>query len=137
MRVMTMSRIVATLSALTLAGACNDAYSPSPTPTASGGVTLVPRNATIRPGDVVAFKASLTDEHGDRIEGLSFAWKSSNDAVATVASSGEVYGRGAGHALITATAAGKAQIAAVHVLAQDPKGDTRKPTMEPARLADR
>jgi uncharacterized protein YjdB len=141
MRVMTMSQIVVTLSALTLAGACNDSYSPSPVAPPSGGIALVPRNATLQAGQVVALKASLIDEHGDRIDGLAFVWRSSDDAVATVASSGEVYGRGVGFALITATAEGRSQIATIRVLPKeskpDSKGEKPKPHMEPARLSDR
>jgi uncharacterized protein YjdB len=84
---------------------------------------------------VVALKASLTDEHGDRLDGFIVSWRSSNDAVATVASSGEVFGRGVGFAVITASAAGKSQISAIHVLARAQKPDSKgpKPNMEPAR----
>jgi uncharacterized protein YjdB len=122
MRVITMSRILAALSAVVLAGACNDAYSPSPpaAPT-GGGITVVPRSATIRPGQIVALKASLTDEFGDRLDGFAMSWKSSNDVVATVASTGEVLGRSEGHVVITASTAGKYQTSTVHVLAKTPK----------------
>jgi hypothetical protein len=135
-----MSRIVVTLSALTLAGACNDSYSPSPPPPGDTGVlSLVPRNATLTQGQVVALKASLIDEHGDQLVGFATAWRSSDDAVATVANSGEVYGRGAGFAVITATAAGKSQIATIRVLPKeskpDSKGEKPKPGMELARRA--
>jgi uncharacterized protein YjdB len=140
MRVMTMSQIVLTLSALSLAGACNDSYSPSPPAPPSSGIALVPRNATLQAGQVVALKASLIDEHGDHID-EAFVWRSSNDAVATVASTGEVYGRGAGFALITATAEGKSQIATIRVLPKElkpgSKGEKPKPSMEPARQRDR
>jgi uncharacterized protein YjdB len=125
MRVITMSRIVATFSVLTLAAACNDAFSPSPPALPSGGMTLVPRTATIHSGQVVALKASLIDEHGDRLDGFIVSWRSSNDAVATVASTGEVFGRGVGNAVITASAAGKTQTSTIHVLARGQKPDSQ------------
>jgi hypothetical protein len=44
---------------------------------------VVPQSATLQAGQVVALKASLTDEHGDRLQGFVVSWRSSNDAVAT------------------------------------------------------
>ena len=144
MRVITMSRIVVTLSALTLAGACNDdPFKPSTSTTStSGGIlTVVPRNSTLKQGQVVALQASLIDEQGDGLIGFATEWRSSNDAVATVANSGEVYARTPGFAVITATAAGKSQIATIRVLPKEgktgSKGGKPDPNMEPARLRDR
>jgi uncharacterized protein YjdB len=126
MSVMTVSRIIAALSAITLLGACNDSFSPPPSAPSVQGLTVVPRSATLQAGQVVALKASLTDEHGDRLQGFVVSWRSSNDAVATVAGSGEVVGRSVGDAVITASVAGKTQISTIQVLARgqkpDPKG---------------
>jgi uncharacterized protein YjdB len=137
MNATTMSRIIAALSAMTLLAACNDSFSPPPSAPSLQGLTVVPRAATLQAGQVVALKASMTDEHGDRLDGFIVSWRSSNDAVATVASSGEVYGRGVGFAVITASVAGKSQISAIHVLARGQKPDSKglkpKPNMEPAR----
>ena len=136
MRVITMSRIVVTLSALTLAGACNDEpFGPVPPPPTGGNLAVVPRNATLKQGQVVALQASLIDEHGDRLIGFPTAWRSSDDAVATVANTGEVYGRTAGFAVITATAAGKSQIATIRVVPKESKSGSKgdKPSMDPAR----
>jgi uncharacterized protein YjdB len=131
MRVTTMSRMLATLSALTLAAACNDTTGPSTNVPVTGSISVVPRAATIRSGQVVALTASLIDEHGARLSGVTIRWTSSNDAIATVAATGEVLGRGAGHAVITATAAGKSQISTIKVLARegkpDPKGNQGLP----------
>lgn len=124
MRVFTVSRVVATLSVLVLAAACNDAYSPSPPPPPSSGgqgLAVIPSSATIHSGQVVALKATLKDENGDRLDGFVVSWKSSNDAVATVANTGEVLGRGEGHVWITAEVAGKSQTSTVHVLARASK----------------
>jgi uncharacterized protein YjdB len=138
MSVTTVSRIIAALSAISLLGACNDSFSPLPNDPSFQGLTVVPRSATLQAGQVVALKASLTDEHGDRLEGFIVSWKSSNDAVATVASSGEVMGRSAGHAVITASVAGKTQVSTILVLARGQKPDPKgaKPNIDPARRFD-
>ena len=130
MSVTTISRIIAALSAIALLGACNDSFSPPPSAPSLEGLTVVPRSATLQAGQVVALKASLIDEHGDRLDGFIVSWRSSNDAVATVASSGEVLGRGVGHAVITASVAGKSQISTIQVLArgQKPGSKGEKPS---------
>jgi uncharacterized protein YjdB len=133
MRVTTTSRILVALSAITLLGACNDSFSPSQSVPSLEGLTVVPRSATLQAGQVVALKASLIDEHGDRLDGFTVSWKSSDDAEATVASTGEVVGRSVGHAVITASAAGKSQISTISVLARGQKPDS-KPNMDPARV---
>jgi hypothetical protein len=127
MNATTMSRIIAALSAITLLGACNDSFSPPPNVPTFEGLTVVPRSATIQAGQVVALKARLIDANGDPLSGVATSWTSSNEVVATVAATGEVLGRGAGNAIITATAQGKSQTAAIHVLGRpskpDPKGE--------------
>jgi uncharacterized protein YjdB len=125
MNATTMSRIIAALSAITLLGACNDSFSPSPSAPSLQGLTVVPRSATLQAGQVVALKASLIDEFGGRLDGFIVSWRSSNDAVATVANSGEVVGRSAGFALITASVAGKSQISTIRVLARGQKPDSK------------
>jgi uncharacterized protein YjdB len=125
MSVRTMSRIIAALSAITLLGACNDSFSPPPNVPSDQGLTVVPRLATLQAGQVVALKAILIDEHGDRLDRFTVSWTSSNDAVATVAGTGEVLGRAVGHAVITASAAGKSQISTIHVLARGQKPDSK------------
>jgi uncharacterized protein YjdB len=125
MNAKTMSRIIAALSAITLLGACNDSFSPPPNDPSFQGLTVVPRSATLQAGQVVALKASLIDEHGDRLDGFIVSWKSSNDAVATVASSGEVFGRSVGFAVISASAAGKSQISTIRVLARGQKSGSK------------
>lgn len=119
MRAITLSRIVAAIAALTLANACNDTTGPGDQPGGGapdlGVMSIVPRSASLHPGQTVALKATLIDDGGDRMEGLSFSWSSSNDAVATVAASGEVQARSPGFAVITASALGKSQISTIRV----------------------
>ena len=84
-------------------------------------MTVIPSSAIINSGDVVALKARLNDAFGDPIDGVTVKWTSSDDAVAIVASNGEVFGRQEGDAVITANAQGKSQIANIQVLARAPK----------------
>jgi uncharacterized protein YjdB len=121
MNATTMSRIIAALSSITLLAACNDSFSPPPSTPTLQGFTVVPRSATLQAGQVVALKATLIDEYGDRLDGFIVSWRSSNDAVATVANNGEVVGRSVGHAAITASAAGRSQISTIRVLARSQK----------------
>jgi uncharacterized protein YjdB len=120
MRAITMLRFFAILSVLSLTGACNDSYSAPTSDPSTGTLTVVPRSATIMAGQVAVLKASLKDEFGDAIE-TSMRWTSSDDAIATVSSSGEVLGRSVGRAVITADALGKFQTSTVQVLARGPK----------------
>jgi uncharacterized protein YjdB len=109
---------IATAFALGVLGACSDPFDlppnePSPP---AGGFQVVPKAATIHAGQMVAFKATMRDQFGDELVGVTVKWTSSNNAVATVAPTGEVVGHSAGFAAIIADARGKTQTAAVHVL---------------------
>ncbi len=118
MGAITMSRVVATLAALSLTSACSDTSGPSGQlgEPGRGGMTVVPRFATIGPGQVVPLTAQLRDTDGNQIQIVTIRWTSSNDAVATVSSRGEVLGRAEGRAIITAAAHGKAETSAIRVV---------------------
>lgn len=121
MAAITLSRFV-TAAALMAASACNEPFSPPPnTPSSPIGLTVVPSSATIIAGQVLALKVSMTDKSGDDLIGVTIKWRSSNDAVATVAATGEVQGRSAGTVAIVADASGMTQTSAIHVLARPPK----------------
>jgi len=122
MGAITMSRVVATLAALSLTGACNDTSGPGGQlgEPGRGGMTVVPRFATIEAGQTIQLSARLIDDFGDPIEGLTFTWTSSNESVAIVSHRGAVMGRGEGRAAITARADGRVQSSAVQVLRRNP-----------------
>jgi uncharacterized protein YjdB len=125
MRATARSRALVVL-ALAASAACDDSTAPPPPPVdGSGEVTVVPRSAAIQAGQTVLLKATLRDEFGDAL-GATFEWQSSDDAVATVASSGEVYARSAGYAIITASSLGKSQISTVRVLPRPEKTDGKE-----------
>jgi hypothetical protein len=118
MGAITMSRVVAALAALSFTGGCNDTSGPGGQLGEPGrrGMTVVPRFATIGAGQVIALTARLRDADGNRIETVTIGWASSNDAVATVTSRGEVMGRAEGRAIITATAEGDAETSTIRVV---------------------
>ena len=122
MPAITLLRIVAVLTAVSVTAACNDSFSVPPNDPSTGTLTVVPRSATIHAGEVAVFKASLKDEFGDQIA-TNMRWTSSDDAIATVSASGEVFGRAEGRAVITADALGKSQTSVVQVLARKQKKD--------------
>jgi hypothetical protein len=124
------SGIIAVLSALAVLAGCNDAFSPvrnTPSGRSGGGLTVVPRSATIQAGQVVVLIATLDDDNGDRITDGSINWSSSNEAVAAVTAAGEVRGRTAGSALIAASAEGRIQTSSIKVTGKPPKPAPERP----------
>lgn len=89
-------------------------------------ITVAPSSATIAQGQTVQLTARLVDEFGDPLQRATVTWSSSNSDVATVSVGGTVFGHGAGRAAITATADGKVQSSAVHVLEGEPQSKPRK-----------
>ena len=130
MSALSVSRLITVLG-LAAAAACSEPFSPPPNtpsePTDGSGLSIVPSNATIAAGQVVQLQASMHDEFGNDLIGVTVQWSSSNSAVASVAPSGEVLGRAEGTATIVADADGKRQTSAIHVVGQ--KG--KKPDLHP------
>jgi hypothetical protein len=138
MRTHLLSRLVAILAGLTLAGACSDSTDNSSIDLLPGAVdgflTLSPTSATIVPGQTVLLHAGIHDRLGMPLPQVTVRWSSHNEAVASVSGAGEVHGKAEGHAVIVATAAGKSQTATIHVLRRGPDIGPR-PSMDPAPLA--
>lgn len=95
--------------------ACSNDSSTGPATSGTATMRVIPSTATIVPGEALHLTASLVDEFGEPLE-AAVTWSSSNEAVATVSVSGNVFGRSAGRAAITASARGRTQSSAVHVL---------------------
>jgi uncharacterized protein YjdB len=108
---------------LVLAAACSS-ESLGPATSGLGSMTVIPSTATIGQGQAVQLTARLVDEFGDPLN-ATVSWSSSNPSVATVSVSGTVMGRGEGRAAITASAGGRAQSAAVHVILEESGGKPR------------
>jgi hypothetical protein len=121
MRTTHLSHAMAAVAVLVTAGGCSDNFSPSPMRPGVADMTLVPRSATIRAGQVVALTAKVFDEFGEPMVGVKYTWTSSNESVATVSPGGTVFGQGEGRAAITARANGQAQTSSVQVLRREPK----------------
>jgi hypothetical protein len=124
-----LPRALAAVAALLAAAACADSLGPSPTGAREATITVVPSTATIGTGEVIALTAQVFDEFGDPMVGVKYTWSSSNESVATVSTSGTVYGQGEGRAAITARANGQAQSSSVHVV----RREGGKPAPEPRR----
>ena len=120
MRTVILSRLITALGAVAAIAACEDSMSPSAPAVPPAGITVIPSTATIHAGQLVTLQARIRDEFGDVLES-SVSWKSSDDAIATVGSNGDVVGRMEGTVTVTASAVGKAQNAVVHVLARESK----------------
>ncbi len=69
-------------------------------------IEVSPGSASIEEGDTQQFNATATESDGSVITGVSFAWSSSNSAVATVNANGHATAVNAGSATIRATAEG-------------------------------
>jgi uncharacterized protein YjdB len=129
MRAITTSRLVTVLVVAAAVGCTEPFDTPPSDPSQPGvGLTVVPSSATIISGQVLALTATMRDQFGDPLAGVAVKWKSSNEAVATVAANGEVLGRSAGVATVTADAQGKTQTSGIRVLARPPK-----PNSDPAK----
>jgi uncharacterized protein YjdB len=122
MTAITRSRLV-TVLALAAAVGCSEPFDTPPNePSQPGtGLIVIPQNATIRAGQVVALKATLRDQYGNQLVGMTVSWKSSNEGVASVAPNGEVLGLSAGAARVTAEADGKTQSSGIQVLPRQAK----------------
>lgn len=139
MCVINLSRAVAAIAALALAGGCsNDPTGPSGPPTLGvGSMAVLPQSATIEPGQVLSLRVSLIDEFGHQVEGAAIRWMSSNPSVASVTAGGQVRGLDVGQATITAevfTMTGvKSQASTIQVLRPAPRPEIgpRRPNMEP------
>ncbi len=96
-------------------GACNDNGTEPPPPVVAS-ITLAPVSGTVNAGSTLAFSAQAFDAGSLPIAGITFAWTSSNPAVASVSASGVATGIAEGDTIITATAAnGVAGSAALRV----------------------
>lgn len=78
-------------------------------------VQVTPSQTTVTAGEQVVFSAVPRDQNGNAVAGVSTAWSSANNAVATIASNGAALGRAPGDARIDATAAGVTGSATLHV----------------------
>jgi hypothetical protein len=133
MRAFSVSRVVAAILALTVAGACSDQGPIDEEPSRPDATMLLaPTSLTIDAGETVALQAMLLGRDGLPLQGVTIHWASTNSAVASVSSRGEVFGRRAGQAVIIASASGQVQRASVRVLGRGPKQELL-PNMDPVR----
>jgi uncharacterized protein YjdB len=82
---------------------------------AVANVTIAPTTSSLLVGQTATLTPTLTDAAGATITGRTVTWTSSNDAVASVSTSGVVTAKTIGTATITAAIEGKSGTAAVDV----------------------
>lgn len=96
------------ISALSMLSCADD----SPTAPSVGSIIVSPSSATLSAlGDTTRFQAAAQDGNGNTMAVVSFTWSSSSRIVATVDGQGLATAKGAGEALIIASASGMADTA--------------------------
>jgi uncharacterized protein YjdB len=104
----------ALLALLAFGGACSDASSTAPDGRVAA-VVLTPNVGTLLVGDTLRIPAVVRDRGGRPVGGVTLAWQSSNEQVATVTADGAVVAHAAGRATIRARAGAIADSAVVQV----------------------
>jgi serine/threonine-protein kinase len=84
---------------------------------AVASVTVTPATETLAPAASTTLRASAKRRDGAEISGVAITWRSSDETVAVVSSTGRVTALSAGSATITATAAGRRGSAQITVAA--------------------
>jgi trimeric autotransporter adhesin len=100
-------------------------------PISVASVSVLPGTANVNVGSYVSFMATPKDASGNPLSGYTTSWRSSNTAVATVASNGTVKGIAPGTVTISATAGGRTGTATVTVV----KSTTTTPTTTTSGIA--
>ena len=110
----------AAFSALFFLGSCGGedtptAPTPTPTPVATS-ITISEASLSFASlGDTTQLSATVKDQNGATMAGVTVAWATSNDAVATVSSTGLVTSVADGAVTITATSGSASATASVTV----------------------
>lgn len=137
MHAITLLRTATVFAVMILSGGCTDGPtgpdSPDLVTTSIGTITVIPRSATIRTGEVISLKAMMTDQYGSEFEAVAVTWRSSNEGIATVSPSGEVLGTGAGDAVITAAGQAGVESSMIHVIGSAGEKEL-KPNIEEGRV---
>ena len=88
---------------------------PPPPPAPVARVLVTPASVSLLPGGSAQLAVAVQDSAGNALTGRSIAWSSSNQAIATVSSSGAVQAVAAGSITVTATSEGRSGTAQVTV----------------------
>ena len=98
---------------------------PTPAPVASVSVTLA--SNVLNPGSTTQATATTRDANNNVLTGRAIVWSSSSNAIATVSASGLVTAVAAGTAQISATSEGQSGSSPLDVQAPPPGGSSNEP----------
>lgn len=101
------ARILPWLALAALLAGCGGGSSSTsgvPTGNAKFSIVVTPTNSSVTIGGIRHFSASAVDANGNVVTGISFAWHSSNTAIAVSKGGGNFLGVAAGVVTVTATA---------------------------------
>jgi trimeric autotransporter adhesin len=104
----------ATITATSEGKSDNTVVTVTPAPVAS--VSVLPSAPTLISGATVSLTATVKDANGTTVTNRVVTWKSTNEAIALVSSTGNVTGLKAGTAMVIATSESKADTATVTVV---------------------
>src|SRR5215208_5843810 len=100
-------REVTSFTIIAILSGCGGGTEPTPADNTVASVTVSSSLTTIAPAGTVQLTATAKNAAGATISGQTATWSSSNQAFATVSTTGLVTGVANGAATITATIAGK------------------------------
>lgn len=110
-------------------------YISVPTPQVLTSVAVTPNPTSVAQYASRQLTATAYDQNGNAMSGQTFTWSSSNTAVATVSSSGVVYGASPGSATITASTGGKSGSTSVSVVIPSVSAGISGPSSVPRATA--
>ncbi len=128
----TLAIIVASLAA----GCGGDSSTTPPEPDPVATVVVAPTADTILVGEGTTLQATARTQAGAVVQGVSIAWTSGNDLVATVDAQGRVDGVSPGSVTITARADGRSGTATIVVQPRPVTLVTIAPTLDTLRVGD-
>lgn len=83
-------------------------------------IAIMPAGSAVEIGRTTSFQATYYDSLGNAVPAIMFQWTSSDTAVASIDTDGQVFGKRAGQTMISANARGVASTAAMLTVVADP-----------------
>lgn len=94
-------------------------------------LSITPESATVAVADTVRFVATALDSNGDGVEGVVFAWSTSDSRIASIDDAGLLTGRTTGDVTVTVATAQKSATARLTVTQEEVEDPVDDPAEEP------